>query len=394
MAVVGVRCMLSFLNDTHGWIVGMYGGIVYTQDGGSLWELQDPRTDQKTFPSESTALKGIEAIRQDSASEVNDNGVVVDDRLTLFTVGTEGTILRYGDASKSWEFQSAPVLVNGKAADLNAVDCCNQTHCFVVGAGGLVLYTDDSGDRWQRMDLSVTMELRHVVYLSDERAWIVGGALDPPDALIMYTSDSGATWQHIDSCSKTMIHQMSINQQTSMAWVVTEDGTICSSVDDGVTFQQQLKSLGTVLTSITSQDLTHPLSFGYLEQPGSANNYDQFLIDARHGISEGFISSSAIGRMWEEFYVDGVLMPLTWENIPESSWGHVHLRALLPFMDDINLFSHSTSGDALYSHGNLKGSLASVYLWRVALTQEEIDIIVQGYNLQYPTGYLAALFLL
>ena len=54
------------------------------------------------------------------------------------------------------------------------------------------------------------------------------------------------------------------------------------------------------------------------------------------------------------------------------------------FSDDLNLFSGQSGGATV--RGCLKGNLAEVYLWGVALQNHEVDVVVRGFDLAFPSA--------
>lgn len=75
---------------------------------------------------------------------------------SAWLVGDDGEMLRLTDDGRS-----APYPLD-TAADLHAIACVGTTAAWVVGAGGVVLSTDDSGEHWQHHGVGTTADLEAV----------------------------------------------------------------------------------------------------------------------------------------------------------------------------------------------------------------------------------------
>ena len=105
-----------------------------------------------------------------------------------------------------------------------------------------------------------------------------------------------------------------------------------------------------------------------------------YLLDARHGTSEGFFSNTNVGSLWSRMYLDSKEVPILWSVLPKDTWTHVHLESTTPFSDDVNFMSRFTLNAATsypYQMGCLHGSLAEVYFWDRVLTLYEVTCLVQ-----------------
>ena len=69
---------ISMPDSQHGWIVGRYGLVLHTEDGGKTWNQQQTGT--------AKALTGVSFV----------------DRTHGFCVGSGGTILVTADGGRSW----------------------------------------------------------------------------------------------------------------------------------------------------------------------------------------------------------------------------------------------------------------------------------------------------
>ena len=158
----------------RGWVVGKYGLILRTGDGGRSWTVQKAGT-TRTLTSVSFA---------------NDQ--------RGFAVGSGGLILATIDGGLSWNAQSSPTKNH-----LLSVYAPSQTKAYAVGAFGTILSTSNGGAMWRKDRLSwenlipvlirqagyLEPNLNAVCFVNPEVGWIVGEF-----GLVLHTRDGGQTW--------------------------------------------------------------------------------------------------------------------------------------------------------------------------------------------------------
>src|SRR5689334_7802585 len=110
---------VSFVDATTGTVVGEYGTIVRTTDGGSSWTIQTSGTTQTLWDV--------------TFADVN-NGTAV---------GEDGTIVGTTDGGDHWVTQTS-----GTTFQLRGVSFSDATHGTAVGEGGTILRTTDGGNSW------------------------------------------------------------------------------------------------------------------------------------------------------------------------------------------------------------------------------------------------------
>jgi len=165
---------IAMPDSQHGWIVGRYGLVLHTEDGGKTWDQQQTGT--------AKALTGVSFV----------------DRTHGFCVGSGGTILVTADGGRSWTPQES-----GVAEQLLGVQALSPTVAWVVGAYGTLLSTNDGGVHWVKHALSwdrliaeegseasyLEPNLNAVFFLNPALGWVVGEF-----GLILHTTDGGETW--------------------------------------------------------------------------------------------------------------------------------------------------------------------------------------------------------
>ena len=144
----------SFLDARTGWLVGPGPTLLYTSDGGATWRegrVRDSLADyaRRGRPGggevDETAPSGASAARPNTARG-----------------GPRVNAVFFADARRGW----------------------------AVGAGGLVLATDDGGRTWQSRESGTESDLRDVKFLDGREGWAVGG-----EGTVLHTTDGGATWR-------------------------------------------------------------------------------------------------------------------------------------------------------------------------------------------------------
>ncbi len=166
---------VEFVDPMHGVIVGEFGTILATSDGGRSW-------------------------RQQQRSLLGAGIVDVYDIPTLFgvhmrtptegvAVGLEGHVAATHDGER-WAFE--PVQTEVPLVDpLYAPLIFPDGKGWVVGSDGVVLFRAGSGQPWKQAKLGMRLYtwLRGVDFYGEKTGWIVGGF-----GTILHTRDGGTTW--------------------------------------------------------------------------------------------------------------------------------------------------------------------------------------------------------
>jgi photosystem II stability/assembly factor-like uncharacterized protein len=122
---------IDFVTPERGWMVGEFGVIFTTSDGGKTW------TAQKS-PVETTLF-----------------GVQFTDTNTGFATGIEQVLLHTTDGGATWEKVRVP---GRKGFVLGLYDVAVQGKVgWVIGDSGMLLRTTDAGNTWERVDLPIAL---------------------------------------------------------------------------------------------------------------------------------------------------------------------------------------------------------------------------------------------
>lgn len=157
---------VKFVSPQKGWIIGMEGTILYTEDGGNTWDIQESGTNQYL-----TSLFFI-------------------DEKTGWIVGTKGTILYTEDGGKKWVSQDS-----GSTNPLHKVFFINSKEGWIVGNDvnkdeGFLLYTKDGGNKWEKQSPKRWLKIASVFFIDSNTGWFLAGDK------VFRTKDSGKNWKH------------------------------------------------------------------------------------------------------------------------------------------------------------------------------------------------------
>jgi len=168
---------VQFTDLQHGWIVGEFGKIMYTNDGGETWHEQ-----------ERTLMEGTEIF--DPLDLPTLYGLHMVDGQRGLAVGLEGRVAGTRDGGARWAFE--PVKVDIPLVDpLFRVVEFPDGSGWAVGAAGEVIRRVPGDVAWTRANLGqdVLTWLHGMSFSDPQNGWLVGGY-----GLIFRTTDGGKTW--------------------------------------------------------------------------------------------------------------------------------------------------------------------------------------------------------
>jgi photosystem II stability/assembly factor-like uncharacterized protein len=210
---------LVFVGSRLGYVVGDSGTILKTTNGGDTWQQQPSGTKWQLLAVDFIdAQNGVAVGLDDPFSnpagillKTTDGGqswvkhlapdtlvfsvsaVKMIDANRVLVVGTQ-VMIRTSDAGVSWSASVIPEVLNSGAA-FTAVSFLNSTDAFVVGGGGLVMFTKNSGTDWQIKLLSYLGQGGGSGGISNMQ-FTTGGVGFAIGHLGVYTSlDSGTSWR-------------------------------------------------------------------------------------------------------------------------------------------------------------------------------------------------------
>jgi photosystem II stability/assembly factor-like uncharacterized protein len=219
---------ICFVNNKIGWVCGIMGIMLHTDDGGKTWVKQDTGTKAHLFSVHFADLN---------------NG---------WAVGDVSTIIHTTDGGKTWGPQVREPLEDEYAEPiLNAVWGRTPKVAFIAGEFGTILRTFDGGENWEYIDSD------DLVPPMDEEGWEMPkpacydvvmidenkGFMSGIDGIILRTLDAGATWKAVPSNTDLAIY--SITFKGNRGWGVGSKGNYIRSEDGGATWQPVLDEIKT-----------------------------------------------------------------------------------------------------------------------------------------------------
>ena len=176
---------VQFLDENVGWMVGEYGNVRSTTDGGKTWDAQ-----HGSLLDELVTRGGVRDVMVMGAFFK----VVFSDPDNGLLVGAGGAIATTTDGGQAWHW----VAREGSNADipplhLYDVGAPGQNGRLVLtGMNGIVLDTNDSGASWNPVETPEGLYtwINAIAFGDDGKGVLVGGK-----GAIMTTSDSGKSWR-------------------------------------------------------------------------------------------------------------------------------------------------------------------------------------------------------
>lgn len=136
---------IDFVDEKHGWIVGVAGTILHSDDAGESWTKQQ---------SGATATLYHVDFRNEKQG---------------WAVGERGTIVRTVDGGRNWSPADCPA-----RSTLLSVQFINEDEGWVVGRAGVILRSSNGGRTWIEQE-SGTKQNLYALFISKKSAWAVGG---------------------------------------------------------------------------------------------------------------------------------------------------------------------------------------------------------------------------
>jgi photosystem II stability/assembly factor-like uncharacterized protein len=165
---------VHFINEQVGFVVGEFGKILKTVDGG------------KTFLDKQGSLVGDEYF--DIMELPTFFNVTFQGENLGYVAGLEGRVARTTDGGETWEWVQHGV--DEFTAPMYALDIKPDGSVWSVGASGQVLHAPVGGVLGRgTFGTQVTNWIRQVEFYDNNIGWVVGGF-----GFIMNTSDGGKTW--------------------------------------------------------------------------------------------------------------------------------------------------------------------------------------------------------
>ena len=254
-----------FGDASHGWIVGMGGAVLRTENGGSTWSPLDAESpldfygvcspDPSTawvvgggrYPSSGNAIQRTTDGGATWSSEIEGTTRTLNDASFAdpnygWAVGEEGAIVATTDGGDTWTVQSSGT--DTRLTDVCAVDA---THAWAVGQENVILATTDGGATWLPQVSSMNTEFQGVTFVDATTGWVVGR-----DG-VLCTTDGGQVWNTCYSAPLAWLVGVSF-VDANRGWAVSSYGLVFSTTDGGQTWSSRVVAQDVPLRAICFVD--------------------------------------------------------------------------------------------------------------------------------------------
>ena len=245
-----------FQDESRGWIVGSDGMMLSTEDGGKTWVqnrkfttdtlLQVHFTNQSTgwllcernpFMRENRATsylrKTVDGGRTWERLEFLDGGR---ERVTRLLFNRDGTATAFGEAGVFYRLQEDGITWKRTQTAIHFLlldgSFANESIGAIVGTGGTILFTEDSGLTWERSTVlgDDDARLNSVFFTSPKNAVAVG-----TKGRIFRATGGGRLWRQQDSGTQLNLNDVYFSSPNN-GWAVGEEGIVIRTRDGGVTW--------------------------------------------------------------------------------------------------------------------------------------------------------------
>ena len=183
-------------------VVGSYGKIIRTDDGGANWAIQ------KT-PVRNHLQK-----------------VVAWDQQSLLAIGDKGTVLVTENAGHDWTRVEVPAFPFGDQLLSAAIDP-DSGRAWVVGSMGTVLVSDDRGGTWRMAHPEQDVSWNNVAVAPGGNVWVVGEF-----GTVKYSKDKGENWELVTIPTEASLNAIDFSD-AAHGVIVGLSGTVLATADGG-----------------------------------------------------------------------------------------------------------------------------------------------------------------
>jgi photosystem II stability/assembly factor-like uncharacterized protein len=245
-----------FQNENRGWIVGSDGMMLSTEDAGRTWvQSRKFTTDtllQVYFTSESVGWllcernpfmrenratsylrKTVDGGRTWERLEFVDGGR---ERVTRLLFNRDGTATAFGEAGIFYRLQEDGVTWKKTQTAIHFLlldgSFANDAVGAIVGTGGTILFTEDSGLTWEKASLLGDTDTRlNSVFFTGPKTGVAVGT----KGRIFRATGGGRLWRQQERVTSRDLTDVYFTSAAT-GWAVGDDGLVISTRDGGVTW--------------------------------------------------------------------------------------------------------------------------------------------------------------
>jgi photosystem II stability/assembly factor-like uncharacterized protein len=240
----GILYGVAALDDTHAWIVGA-GGVILFFDGTS-WVEQESNLSTDLYSTyfldanngwavgksgKILYFNGTEWTAQTSGTTNDLNGVYMLNSSNGWAVGKSGVILYYNGST--WVSQYTAT------KDLSKVFAVDATHVWAVGKGGLAVFYN--GSAWSVQETGTTRDIYALGFTSADHGWAVG------KSGLLLEFNTGTWTMLVHSLTSKDLNAVYFTAPDN-AWAVGKTGTVLQY--DGIEWFNQSGGTATTLNGV------------------------------------------------------------------------------------------------------------------------------------------------
>jgi len=256
---------ISFLNSNTGIVVGAFGKILITRDGGLNWDSSKISTnisflsvcildsnivlvsgyDRKIYKTTNFGESWYRITSVNNGFDLNE--IKFPDKSTGYIASSLGVILKSTNVGESWYTLQHP---EPFAKNFYSLDFIDANTGYVVGHGGSssrspILKTTNGGVNWTRQESLTPSSLYSVKFINPDTGIICAGE-------IIRTTNGGNNWLRLNSLTNSVTKLAYVNNQ--IIYAVGGNGTIIKSSNGGVNWIQQVSNTTNHLSGVCFVD--------------------------------------------------------------------------------------------------------------------------------------------
>lgn len=235
---------IQFLNSKTGYVIGSYQ-LLRTDDGGENWfkiPLNSPGLYSANlyFLSPDTGfvagVGGKIYKTVDGGRKWQDQQNVFDDLSAVtflndsvgFVCGTSKTLLKTTNLGKTWQ----TIDMSSFGFNLRFVDVVftNANHGYLLGNGGEIIVTADTGITWNKIATVPTDFATNIYFVDEHVGYVIGGWSVP---ILYKTTDGGVNWRSLNYSDRGSFSGIALNKNGQKGIVVGNAAGYGSTAEPG-----------------------------------------------------------------------------------------------------------------------------------------------------------------
>ncbi len=274
---------IHFVDGRHGWAVGHDGLILASDDGGENWRIQRDglavqhqtslelretahrrveELEQRLTSADGAAKEQLEIDLEDARTDLEDADLTLQEAVFTapfmdvwfqdvnrgWAVGAFGTLVATDDGGQHWVSQQ-PKLDNPDEFHLNAITGDGKGRVFIVGEGGVMFRSLDSGGSWESLEPFYEGSWFGTVYNAQHDTLLAFGLRGN----LYRSTNFGTSWEPVVADNNNTLAGGYSSADDGIV-LVGGEGTVLRSTDGGLTFQKNIMKDRLSLSSGVSRD--------------------------------------------------------------------------------------------------------------------------------------------